>query len=120
MQVSRRVHSEVSQEEHLRMGTQRVGTDHAWVSPTERSGGGGGTFDARSRAHVVIDPAEVFGIRSGGVYQGEERDSDRTSVHGSSEELCGSEFLGERLLRIDGRSRRGTDPQLHQAARERG
>ena len=98
MQGSRRVHTEVSQEEHLRMGTQRVGTDHAWVSPTERSGGGGGTFDARSRAHVVIDPAEVFGVRSGGVYQGEERDSDRTSVHGSSEELCGSEFFGREVI----------------------
>jgi hypothetical protein len=77
------------------------------------------SIDARPCAHVVIDPAEVFGICGGGVYQGEERDSDRASVHGSSEELCGAEFLGEGLLCIDGRSRRGTDPQIHLRARER-
>ena len=56
MQVSRRVYTEVSQEEHLRMGRQRVGTDHAWVSPTERSGGGGGTLDARSYAQLLSIP----------------------------------------------------------------
>ena len=102
------------------MGAQRVGTDHARVGPTERSGGGGRALDAGSCAHVVIDPAEVFGIRGGGVYQGEERDSDRPAVYGSGEELCRAEFLGEGILRIDGGSRRGADPQLHQRARERG
>ncbi len=55
-----------------------------------------------------------------GVYQGEERDSDRPAVYGSGEELCRAEFLGEGILRIDGGSRRGADPQLHQRARERG
>jgi hypothetical protein len=73
---------------------------------------------ARSCAHV-IDPAEVFGICGGGVYQGEERDSNCASVYGSSEELCGAEFLGEGLLCIDRRSRQGTDPQIHRRARER-
>jgi putative transposase len=52
--------------------------------------------------------------------QGEERDSDRPAVYGSGEELCRAEFLGEGILRIDGGSRRGADPQLHQRARERG
>ena len=71
--------------------------------------------------HILLSIPPKYSV-SGvvGFIKGEERDSDRTSVHGSSEELCGSEFLGERLLRIDGRSRRGTDPKLHQAARERG
>ena len=92
MQVSRGVHPEVSQEEHLRVGAQRVRSDHTRISPTERSGGGGRAFDARSCAHVVVDTAEVFGIRGGGIYQGEERDSDRSAVYGSSEELCGAEF----------------------------
>ena len=59
MQVSRGVHTEVPQEEHIRMGAQRVGTDHARVGPTERSGGGGRALDGGSCAHVVIDPAEV-------------------------------------------------------------
>jgi REP-associated tyrosine transposase len=69
---------------------------------------------------LLIEPAEVFGIRAGGVYQGEERGSDRPAVYGSGEELCRAEFLGEGILRIDGGSRRGADPQLHQRARERG
>src|SRR4029450_7160599 len=99
MQVSRGVHTEVPQEEHIRMGAQRVGTDHARVGPTKRSGGGGRALDGGSCAHVVIDPAEVFGIRGGGVYQGEERDSDRPAVYGSGEELCRAEFLGEGILR---------------------
>jgi hypothetical protein len=45
MQVSCSVRTKVSQEEHIRMGTQRVRFDHARVGPTERSGGGGRARD---------------------------------------------------------------------------
>ena len=34
--------------------------------------GGGGTLDAGSRAHAVVDPTEVLGVRGGGVHQREE------------------------------------------------
>ena len=69
--------------------------------------------------HDVVDPAEVFGIRGGGVHQGEECDSDCTKIYGSDEELCWVEFLGEGLLRVDGGAGRGAGAKLHQRARER-
>ena len=56
---------------------------------------------------MLIDTAKVFGVRGGGVYQGEERDSDRPTVYGSGEEFCRAEFLGEGILRVDGGAGRG-------------
>ena len=81
MQVSCGVHPEVSTQGDVWVDTQRTWADHAGVSITERERGGGGASDGRSCSHDVVDPAEVFGIRGGGVHQGEE--------------LCWVEFLGE-------------------------
>ena len=95
MQVSCGVHPEVSTQGDVWVDTQRTWADHAGVSITERERGGGGASDGRSCSHDVVDPAEVFGIRGGGVHQGEECDSDCTKIYGSDEELCWVEFLGE-------------------------
>jgi len=119
MQVSCGVHPEVSTQGDVWVDTQRTWADHAGVSTTERERGGGGASDGRSCSHDVVDPAEVFGIRGGGVHQGEECDSDCTKIYGSDEELCWVEFLGEGLLRVDGGAGRGAGAKLHQRARER-
>lgn len=95
MQVSCGVHSEVSAQGDVRVDTQRAWVDDEGVGPTQGERGGGGASDGRPRAHDVVDPAEVFGIRGGGVYQREERDSDRSKIYGSEEELCWVELLGE-------------------------
>src|SRR2546427_5071620 len=92
MQVSCGVHPEVSTQGDVWVDTQRTWADHAGVSTTERERGGGGASDGRSCSHDVVDPAEVFGIRGGGVHQGEECDSDCTKIYGSDEELCWVDF----------------------------
>lgn len=65
-------------------------------------------------ADVVIDPAEVFGIRSGRFIKGKSAIAIPRRFMDRAKNFVGHNFWGERLLRIDGRSRRGTDPQLHQ------
>src|SRR6266508_2394388 len=119
MQISRGVHPEVSQEEHLWMGTHGAGTDHTRVSETEGGRGGGGALDGGSRAHVVVDTAEVFSVRGGGVHQGQECDSNSPKVYGPGEEFCRSKLLGEGVLCIDGGAGLVRDTPLHPRARER-
>ena len=102
MLISRGIHPEVSQEKYLRVGETGVRSDHSGFSAAEGKRGGGGASDGRSRAHVAIDTTEVLGLGGGGVYQGQECDCDSAKVHGSSEELCGAEFLGEGVLRVNG------------------
>ena len=55
MQISRGIHPEVSQEEHLRVGEKRVRADHPGFSPAERERSGGGASDGRPCAHAVVD-----------------------------------------------------------------
>lgn len=102
MQISRGIHPEVSQEKHLRMGEKRVRADHPGFSPAERERSGGGASDGRPCAHAVVDTTEVLGLRGGGVYQGQECNRDSSEFHGSREELCGAELLGEGILRVNG------------------
>ena len=94
MQVSCDIYPKVSTQGDVRMDTQRARADHAGVGATERERGGGGASDGRSCAHDAVDPAEVFGIRSGGIHQREKCDSDRPKVYGSDQELCRVELLG--------------------------
>src|SRR6266478_1566998 len=61
-----------------------------------------GASDGRSCSHAVVDTTEVLGLRGGGVYQGQECNCDSSEFHGSSEELCGAELLGEGILRVNG------------------
>ena len=65
------------------------------LSSAERERSGGGAPDGRPCSHAVVDTTEVLGLGGGGVYQGQEYHRDRTKVHGSGEELCGTELLGE-------------------------
>jgi|ERR1035438_7041984 hypothetical protein len=59
----------------------------------------------RSRKRVpsnkgTCDPAEVCGVASDWVDQGQERDSLGAGVRGEKAEFCGSTFLGARVLRV--------------------
>lgn len=119
MQVSCGVHTEVSAQGDVWVDTQRTWADHAGVSSTEGERGGGRASDGRPCAYDVDDPAEVFGVRGGGVHQGEECDSDRSKVYGPEEELCRVEFLGEGILRVDGGAGREASAPVHQRAGER-
>src|SRR5262245_56207223 len=102
MQISRGIRPEVSQAKHLWVGETGTRADHSGFSPAERERSGGGAPDGRPCSHAVVDTTEVLGLRGGGVYQGQECHCDRTKVHGSGEELCGTELLGEGLLRVNG------------------
>ena len=84
------------------LGEKRVRADHPGFSPAERERSGGGASDGRPCAHAVIDTTEVLGLRGGGVYQGQECHRDSSEFHGSREELCAAELLGEGILRING------------------
>src|SRR5580700_6621970 len=64
--------------------------------------GSKGASAAGRRTHDDRDSAEVCGVASGGVPQGQERDSLGASVRGEEEELCGSAFLGTRVFRVHG------------------
>src|SRR5262245_43786012 len=98
MQISRGIYPEVSQEKYLWVGETGTRADHSGFSPAERERSGGGAPDGRPCSHAVVDTTEVLGLRGGGVYQGQECHCDRTKVHGSGEELCGAELLGEGLF----------------------
>src|SRR5215831_5035879 len=53
--------------------------------------------------HMLLSIPPKYSVSGGGgVYQGQECHCDRTKVHGSGEELCGTELLGEGLLRVNG------------------
>src|SRR6516164_11104765 len=54
----------------------------------------GRALDAGSRAHVDLDTAEVRGVASGGVHQGQERDPSRPCVRGKEAQLCRAALLG--------------------------
>src|SRR5262249_40045531 len=102
MQISRGIHPEVSQAKYLRVGDTGIGADHPGFSPAERERSGGGASDGRPCSHAVVDTTEVLGLGGGGGYQGQECNRDSSEFHGSSEELCGTELLGEGLLRVNG------------------
>src|SRR5262249_37411208 len=102
MQISRGIHPEVSQEKYLWVGETGIGADHSEFSTEARYHSVGRALDGRAFSHAVVDTTEVLGLRGGGVYQGQECHCDRTKVHGSGEELCGAELLGEGLLRVNG------------------
>jgi hypothetical protein len=78
----------------------------------------GRAFDARSRAHAAVDTAEICGVAGRRVYQGQERDSFGPGLWRAQTQFRRAAFLGSRILRQHGWSRRGRDPRLHPQPRE--
>ena len=97
----------------------RAGGGVSGIGRTEGKQSGGGASDARSRAHVAVGAAEVFGIQRDGVHQGQECDTYRAGICWATEKLRGPAFLGTRVLGIDGRQERGRRASIYPGPGER-
>ena len=113
LQISRYFHTEVSATAPVWSGETGVGGS---VSPTGCAEGlsdRGGAFAGGSRAHAPIDTAQVCGIKRGGVFEGQERDTRGTAFPEAGKELRGATIVGAGFLcGYGGKERRG-DPALH-------
>src|SRR5262245_55524056 len=76
----------------------------------------GRTLDARPRAHVDLDSAEVLGGSGHWVHQGEERHSRGANLLGATAQLRRSTPEGSRVLRVHGGTRRGGHSKVHPAS----
>src|SRR5271157_4939772 len=100
VQIPCGVHPEVPQKDAVRGTETARGRGVPQVGGAERESHRRRAPDARSRAQDDCDSAEVCGVASDWVYQGQERDSLGAGVRGEEEKLCGSAFLGARALRV--------------------
>jgi hypothetical protein len=64
--------------------------------------------------HVVFIPKYRRKVLYGELRQGQECDPLGTDVWREEAQFRGTELLGQRVLRIDGRSRRSSDTGIHQ------
>jgi putative transposase len=92
MQISRSVHSEISQEGDLRRTSQRVGSDSSGFGTAERGRGGGGTPDERPCAHAVVDTTEVLVSRVVGFIKGKSAITIARRYMGQAKNLVGQDF----------------------------
>jgi hypothetical protein len=67
--------------------------------------------DAGSWAHDDIDPAEIRSFAGGRFHKGQERDPLGPEVWRDEAQFRGTELLGQRVLRIDGRSRQNQEQE---------
>jgi len=107
MQISCGVHPEMPAEGVVSSNPAGIGGSVPQFGGAVGMQSGGGASDARSRAHVVVGAAEVFGVQRDGVHQGKECDSYRAGVCGAAAKLRRPAFLGTRVLGIHGRQKRG-------------
>ena len=68
---------------------------------------------AGSRSHDDLNSTEVCGLASGRVYQGQECDPFGPGLRGEKAQFRGAALLGQRVLRLDRRSRRSGDKGVH-------
>src|SRR6185436_19416537 len=59
------------------------------------------TFDERSRAYDDLDTAEVFGIASGGIHQGQERNPSCPGIRRTEAEFRWAALLGTGIFRAN-------------------
>jgi len=93
MQISRGVHTEVSEEsvvstvaEGTRNGVSRIGQ-------TAGERGAGGPSDGRSCAYAALNTAEAFGVGGDGIREGQKRYSRGPGVCWPEAEFCGPALL---------------------------
>src|SRR5512137_2505676 len=103
----------------LRADSEGVGKGISRVGATAREQDPRGAPSWGSRAHVHLDSTEVCSGAGDWFHQGKERHSYSPDIRWSGAELYGGEFLGARVLRLDGRVRREGDQRVHQAAGSR-
>ena len=102
LQISRGVHPEVPETNPVRATEKRLGRGVPAIGIAKREPDRRGAFDVRSRAYDDLDTTEVFGIASGRVHQREECDPSCTSIRRAKAEFCWAEFLGSRILCVNG------------------
>ena len=73
----------------------------------------------RELGPIMRELAEQQKSEVEGVHQGKECASDRPKVYGSEEALCWVEFLGERILPVDGGAGRDASAPVHPRSEER-
>ena len=101
MQISRGIHPEVSQEKHLRMGEKELGSIIRDLAQQKESVVEEGHLMA-DHVHMLLSIPPKYSV-SGvvGFIKGKSA-IDSSEFHGSREELCGAELLGEGILRVNG------------------
>src|SRR5262249_23178952 len=120
LQISCGVHSQVPQEDVVcgieapsRGGVPQVGLSKG--KPHR-----GRSSDAGPCPHDDLHSTKVRGFAGGWLYQGKERNPSGPGLWGEEAQFCGAALLGQRVLRLDRRSRRSGDPGIHQKAGARG
>src|SRR3984893_11386719 len=69
---------------------------------------------------MTLDSTKIRGLAGGRINQGEECDPFGPCLWGEEAQLCRAALLGQRVLRLNGRSRRSRDTGVHQEAGARG
>src|SRR6266404_2667922 len=118
MQISRCIHTEISQEGVVWAGAAGTGDGVEGTGEAKGKRGHRRALDGGSCASVGIDTAEVFGGAGDGVCEGQKRHSRRSGVCWPKEKFCGPALLGEGILGIDGGEERSGSASLHSGTRE--
>src|SRR5215813_11931029 len=100
MQISRGIHPEVSQEKYLWVGETGTRADHSGFSPAERERSGGGHLMA-DHVHMLLSIPPKYSV-SGVVGFIKGKSAIAIARRFMDRELCGTELLGEGLLRVNG------------------
>src|SRR5262249_6583049 len=101
VQVPCRVHTEVPQEVAVWANPTALGQCIPRARPAQGMPDRGRALDARSCAHVDINPAEVFGGRGDRVFEREELDLDCAERGTQVAQFSGPQVLGQAVLRFD-------------------
>src|SRR5512135_3849253 len=111
MQVSCGLDSEMPEEGAIWATSKRTGPRSSEVGVAERERSGRREAESGSCSRGAFDSAEVLGIASGWVYEGQECDLGCKDNREESQ-FCGSELLGPRLLCLNGWSGRRGHPGI--------
>lgn len=98
MQVSHSMDTEISEEGNVRGIAEAFRRSAPSIGKAEGKRDYRRSPDDGSCTHIDIDPTEVFGIASGGVYQGQECHTYCQELYRAEEEFYRSAFLGEGIL----------------------
>src|SRR5262245_8781086 len=102
VQISRGVYSEVSKKDVVRGVASAPGRGVPQFGQAKRMHDPRRSNDARSCAHVDIDPTETCSVTGRRIYQRQECDTHGSGVRGQEAQLRRSALLGQRLLCING------------------
>jgi len=94
LQIPRRLHPEVSNKDAVPGASPAPRRGVPQAGRAEGVEDRGRALDARSRAHVDLDPTEVCGVAGGRVHQGQERDPSRPCLRGEEAQTSSGSISG--------------------------